>query len=354
MPGRSVAITTAALSDRLDGYELAVITVDDPRIPGCPCTAPPMPAADDIAYIIYTSDTTGTPKGVAVPHRNVTQLMHSLEDEIEVKQVWTQCHSLSFDFSVWEIWGALLSGGRLVVVPESVTLPEDFHALLVAEHVGVLSRTPTRYALQTADTLQPELAQQLTLQTVIFGGEALQPQRLRPWLQNHPGSPRLINMYGITETTVHASFRELVDGDAESNASPIGGPLGHLAFFVLDKWLRPVPAGVVGELYVAGAGLAGGYVVGPIDGVAVPGVSVRRPRDADVSHRGSGVLGLRWAAAVCRARRRAGQDPRLSHRTRRNRQRPAGLPAGHPGRHHGAPQRRRRPPHRLPHPEARH
>ena len=260
-----VAITTAALSDRLDGYELAVITVDDPRIPGCPCTAPPMPAADDIAYIIYTSGTTGTPKGVAVPHRNVTQLLHSLEDEIEVKQVWTQCHSLSFDFSVWEIWGALLSGGRLVVVPESVARsPEDFHALLVAEHVGVLSRTPTAfYALQTADTLQPELAQQLTLQTVIFGGEALEPQRLRPWLQNHPGSPRLINMYGITETTVHASFRELVDGDAESNASPIGGPLGHLAFFVLDKWLRPVPAGVVGELYVAGAGLAGGYVRRP-------------------------------------------------------------------------------------------
>ena len=252
-------------SDRLDGYGLAVITVDDPRIPGYPSTPLPTPAADDIAYLIYTSGTTGTPKGVAVPHRNVTQLLHSLEAELEMEQVWTQCHSLAFDFSVWEIWGALLHGGRLVVVPESVARsPEDFHALLAAEHVGVLSRTPTAfYALQTADTLQPELARQLKLQTVVFGGEALEPQRLRTWLQSHPGSPRLINMYGITETTVHASFRELVDGDVDSSVSPIGGPLAHLAFFVLDKWLRQVPTGVVGELYVAGAGLAGGYVRRP-------------------------------------------------------------------------------------------
>ena len=127
---------------------------------------------------------------------------------------------------------------------------------------------------------------------MVFGGEALEPQRLETWLHNHPGSPRLINMYGITETTVHASFREIVDGDVDSNASPIGVPLAHLAFFVLDGWLRPVPAGVVGELYVAGAGV-GVWVCGPggVDGVAVCGVSVRGARGADVSHRGSGVLG---------------------------------------------------------------
>ncbi|BBY24058.1 hypothetical protein MSTO_42630 [Mycobacterium stomatepiae] len=256
------AITTAALCDRLDGYDLAVVSVDDPRLSGYPCSPLPTPDPDDIAYLIYTSGTTGTPKGVAVPHRNVTQLLYSLEGELEMEQVWTQCHSLAFDFSVWEIWGALLHGGRLVVVPESVARsPEDFHALLVAEDVGVLSRTPTAfYALQTADALQPDLARKLNLRTVVFGGEALEPQRLRTWLQRHPGSPRLINMYGITETTVHASFRELVDGDVDSTVSPIGGPLAHLAFFVLDKWLRQVPAGVIGELYVAGAGLANGYV----------------------------------------------------------------------------------------------
>ena len=222
----------------------------------------PAPVPDDIAYIIYTSGTTGVPKGVAITHRNVTQLLESLDAELALGQVWTQCHSLAFDFSVWEIWGALLYGGRLVVVPDSVVRsPEDLHALLVTEQVSVLSQTPSAfYALQTADALQPELGQQLKLQTVVFGGEALEPQRLGTWLHTHPGLPRMINMYGITETTVHASFREIVDGDVDSNVSPIGVPLAHLAFFVLDGWLRPVPAGVVGELYVAGAGLACGYV----------------------------------------------------------------------------------------------
>ena len=138
--------------------------------------------------------------------------------------------------------------------------PEDLHALLVAEQVSVLSQTPSAfYALQTVDALQPELGDQLKLEAVVFGGEALEPQRLGTWLRNHPGPPRLINMYGITETTVHASLREIVDGDVDSTASPIGVPLAHLGFFVLDGWLRAVPAGVVGELYVAGAGLGCGY-----------------------------------------------------------------------------------------------
>ena len=182
------------------------------------------------------------------------------------RAVWSQCHSLAFDFSVWEIFGALLGGGRIVVVPDAVVRsPEDLHALLAAEQVGVLSQTPSAfYALQTADALQPEFDHQLKLQTVVFGGEALEPQRLSTWLHNHPGPPRLINMYGITETTVHASFREIVDSDLESTTSPIGVPLAHLGFFVLDGWLRPVAAGVVGELYVAGAGLARAMSAGPI------------------------------------------------------------------------------------------
>ncbi|WP_156655996.1 AMP-binding protein, partial [Mycobacterium sp. 852002-51971_SCH5477799-a] len=173
-----------------------------------------------------------------------------------------QCHSLAFDYSVWEIWGALLYGGRLVVVPESVVRsPEDLLEVLVGEQVSVLSQTPSAfYALQSAEGLAPELADQLTLSTVVFGGEALEPQRLGGWLERHPVLPRLINMYGITETTVHASLREIAAGDVERMVSPIGVPLAHLGFFVLDNWLRPVPAGVVGELYVAGGGLAYGYV----------------------------------------------------------------------------------------------
>ncbi|MCP4435955.1 MAG: AMP-binding protein, partial [Actinomycetia bacterium] len=155
----------------------------------------------------------------------------------------------------------LLSGGRLVVVPEEVVRsPRDFHALLVNEQVSVLSQTPSAfYALQSADAMAPGLGDQLRLQTVVFGGEALQPSRLGGWLARHRGSPRLINMYGTTETTVHASFREVVDGDLGSDVSPVGVPLAHLGFFVLDGWLRPVPAGVVGELYVAGSGVGCGY-----------------------------------------------------------------------------------------------
>ncbi|ORC12987.1 non-ribosomal peptide synthetase, partial [Mycobacterium kansasii] len=255
------AITTVGLAGRLTGRGLPIIEVEDPRIAGYPSTGLPEPASDDIAYLTYTSGTTGVPKAVAITHHNVTQLLESLSAGLPPGQVWTQCHSYAFDFSVWEIWGALSGGGRLVVVPEALTAsPTDLHALLATEHVGVLSQTPSAFdALQTADTLQPELRHQLALQTVVFGGEALEPQRLRDWLHNHPGLPRLINMYGATETTVHASFREIVSGDADSSASPIGVPLAHLALFVLDKWLRPVPTGVVGELYVAGAGVGLGY-----------------------------------------------------------------------------------------------
>ncbi|UEA35260.1 amino acid adenylation domain-containing protein [Mycobacterium avium subsp. avium] len=259
------AVTTAEVRDRLDGFTGQIIDFDDPAVAEQPATGLPVPAADNIAYIIYTSGTTGTPKGVAIPHRNVTLLLETLDAQLGLGQVWTQCHSLAFDFSVWEVFGSLLYGGRLVVVPDAVVRSaEDLHALLVREQVSVLSQTPSAfYALQSVDALAPELGQQLKLQTVVFGGEALEPHRLATWLHHHPGLPRMINMYGITETTVHASFREIVDADVDSSDSPIGVPLANLAFFVLDGWLRPVPVGVVGELYVAGGGLATGYVGRP-------------------------------------------------------------------------------------------
>ncbi|MCV6994425.1 AMP-binding protein, partial [Mycobacterium timonense] len=205
--------------------------------------------ADNLAYLVYTSGTTGMPKGVGVTHHNVTRLLESLGAELAPGQVWTQCHSLAFDYSVWEIWAPLLYGGRLLMVPDGVVRSsEEFHALLVREQVSVLSQTPSAFhALQTADALHSEMGQ-LNLTTVVFGGEALEPQRLASWFRNHPELPRMINMYGITETTVHASFRQIVARDVDNSVSPIGVPLEHLAFFVLDKFLRRVSVGAVGEL----------------------------------------------------------------------------------------------------------
>ncbi|MDQ2635601.1 MAG: amino acid adenylation domain-containing protein, partial [Actinomycetota bacterium] len=266
----AAAVTTAAVADRLSGRGLVVIDIsdiDDAALDHQPSTALPGPSPDDIAYLIYTSGTTGVPKGVAIPHHNVTRLLEAIDTRLELpaKQVWTQSHSLAFDFSVWEIFGALLHGGRLVIVSDAVARsPEEFHDLLIDEQVNVLSQTPSAfYALQSVDELTPDSASELALDVVVFGGEALEPPRLKGWLDAHPGAPRLINMYGITETTVHASFREILVDDIDNAVSPIGVPLAHLGFFVLDAWLRPVPVGVVGELYVAGAGVGAGYVGRP-------------------------------------------------------------------------------------------
>ncbi len=286
------AITSAEMRSQLD-WPGPVIDVNDPAVAVQPSTGLPAPAAEDTAYLIYTSGTTGVPKAVAITHRNVTRLLQALGAEVELAgQVWSLWHSLAFDVSVCEMWGALLGGGRLVVVSEVVARsPHDLHALLVAERVSVLSQTPSAfYALQTADASQPELSDQLTLETVLFAGEALEPQRLGMWLDRHPRRPQLLNLYGTTETTVHASVREIVEADIDSQVSPIGVPLAHLGFFVLDGWLRPVPAGVVGELYVAGGGLAYGYVgrpgltssrfvACPFVGSGAPGIRMYRTGD---------------------------------------------------------------------------
>lgn len=221
------------------------------------------------AYIIYTSGSTGKPKGVVIPHQNVIRLLTSTEHwfHFDEEDVWTMFHSYAFDFSVWEIWGPLLYGGRLVIVPHTISRsPEEMMRLLVDEGVTVLNQTPSAfYQLMQIDKEQQTLGQALSLRYVIFGGEALELSRLEDWYSRHSDcKPKLINMYGITETTVHVTYNVLNrDMIAKKSSSLIGEPIPDLHVYVLDEYLQPVPPGTTGEMYVAGAGLARGYLGRP-------------------------------------------------------------------------------------------
>ncbi|MDF7759294.1 amino acid adenylation domain-containing protein [Kosakonia cowanii] len=222
--------------------------------------------AHNLAYIIYTSGSTGNPKGVMIPHSNVLRLFAATEAwfSFSCHDIWTLFHSCSFDFSVWEIWGALLYGGELVVVPFMVSRdPQAFLRLLSDKKVTILNQTPSAfYQLIEAERNLPHDALPLALRKVIFGGEALDLSQLSRWYQRHPDTaPELINMYGITETTVHVSYQPLTAARArEATGSLIGMAIPDQHIHLLDDALRPVPPGVEGEMYISGAGLARGYL----------------------------------------------------------------------------------------------
>ncbi|QWI14266.1 non-ribosomal peptide synthetase [Bacillus mycoides] len=225
-------------------------------------------SSQNLAYVIYTSGSTGNPKGVMIEHHNIIRLFKSTDCwyQFNEKDTWTLFHSYAFDFSVWEIWGALLYGGKLVVVPYWISRsPKDFYQLLVKEEVTVLNQTPSAFRQLIQVCEQEDENKNLQLRYVIFGGEALEPISLLPWFQRYgEKKPQLINMYGITETTVHVTYYPITQDDVQhASRSNIGKRIPDLEVYILDAYQQPVPIGVDGELYIGGAGLARGYLNRP-------------------------------------------------------------------------------------------
>lgn len=266
--GVPLILTVHRLASGLQGCGTKeVLFIDD--IASSPCAArvlsriPVKPS--HLAYVIYTSGSTGTPKGVLIEHRNVTRLFYQTRQwlRFDERDVWTLFHSTSFDFSVWEIWGALLHGGTLVIVPAEVTRsPQRFRALLRSHRVTVLNQTPSAFRQLLEADLRHEGRSNFDLRYVILGGEALETDLAEKWIDRYGDSqPMLVNMYGITETTVHVTFKRVTRGDVgRSGFVPIGVPIPDLQIHLLDERGHEVRDGSPGEIYVGGAGLARGYL----------------------------------------------------------------------------------------------
>ncbi|MCP4157523.1 MAG: AMP-binding protein, partial [bacterium] len=223
---------------------------------------PTRPSA--VTYIIYTSGTTGKPRGVMVEHRHVVRLLFNDKKPFEFNSddVWTLFHSLCFDFSVWEMYGALLYGGKLVIVPAMVVRePARCLELLKKHKVTVLNQTPSAFYNLAAEEAKQK-SKELTIKVIVFGGEALSPIKLKQWKSRYPGTP-LINMFGITETTVHVTYKEITSKEIETNTGNIGKPIPTLSAYILNKNRAMVPKGVPGELYVGGMGVSRGYMNNP-------------------------------------------------------------------------------------------
>lgn len=220
----------------------------------------------NLAYVIYTSGSTGAPKGVMVTHVNAVRLFTSTRPQFRFgpDDVWTMSHSAAFDFSVWEIWGALLHGGLLVIVPPGTARsPAKFLELVAAHQVTILNQTPGAFR-GFIDAAVNSAASLADLRLVIIGGEAPDLAALSPWFDSYGGErPALVNMYGITETTVHVTARRLTRADLGRRYSPIGEPMPDMRMYLLDGAMNQVPVGIPAEIYVGGAGLARGYLNRP-------------------------------------------------------------------------------------------
>ncbi len=250
--------------------------INIPPLSGDPRAACPWPSesprrapgghkpATNTAYIIYTSGTTGRPKGVMVEHRDVVRLMINDKFQFDLRNddVWTIFHSFCFDFSVWEMYGALLYGGNAVIVPKVISRDTAaFHQLLISEGVTILNQTPSAFYLLMQEELK-QVERALKMRYIILAAEALKPARLKEWKEAYPGT-RLINMYGITETTVFVTYKEIEAAEIESGSASIGTTIPTLSTYVMDRWQRLVPVGTPAEICVGGLGVARGYVNQP-------------------------------------------------------------------------------------------
>ncbi|MEU7277804.1 amino acid adenylation domain-containing protein [Streptomyces sp. NPDC045431] len=247
---------------------LPVITVDEvtalrDSTPSRPLPADTGPQPDDTAYVIYTSGTTGRPKGVPVRHESVAALLHSTARlfEFTAEDKWLLFHSLAFDFSVWEIWGPLSTGAELVILPHWSARTSDGCLKAVREHdITVLNQTPTAFGA-LADAALTSGHDLTSLRYIVFGGEKLTPPVLRPWAKRYGVTrPRLVNMYGITETTVHATFHTWTEQELTGEDSVIGHPLPGLHTRIVTEDGREATPGEPGELWLAGTQVSHGYL----------------------------------------------------------------------------------------------
>lgn len=259
-----IICTQTRLVGNLPGAQDLVLLDDDEYDRGPEWNREILHTSRNLAYVIYTSGTTGKPKGVMIEQRQVVRLLKNdaFPFQFHENDTWTLFHSFCFDFSVWEIYGALLSGARLLIVPQEMTLdPSAYLGLLKKERVTVLNQTPGVFFRLIEEERRSD-THKLALRYVIFGGEALKPGKLESWRQIYPDTA-LINMYGITETTVHVTYKSITASEIEADISNIGVPIPTTSVYILDAHLKPVPVGMVGEIFVGGEGVARGYLKRP-------------------------------------------------------------------------------------------